>query len=68
MNRVTVCVIAQNEQQDLPRLLKSVEGIANEIVVVDTTTLEAVKHIPDAQLPWGIVTYPKAAGSLDQVE
>lgn len=35
MNRLTVCVIAQNEEQDLPRLLKSVEGIADEIVVVD---------------------------------
>ena len=35
MNRLTVCVIAQNEQADLPRLLKSVEGIADEIVVVD---------------------------------
>lgn len=35
MNRLTVCVIAQNEEEDLPRLLKSVEGIADEIVVVD---------------------------------
>lgn len=35
MNRLTVCVIAQNEEQDLPRLLKSVEGVADEIVVVD---------------------------------
>jgi YVTN family beta-propeller protein len=43
-------------------------GRSNEIVVVDATTLEAVKHIPDAQLPWGIVTYPKSPGSLDQPE
>lgn len=35
MNRLTVCVIAQNEQEDLPRLLKSVGDIADEIVVVD---------------------------------
>lgn len=35
MNRLTVCVITQNEQEDLPRLLKSVEGIADEVVVVD---------------------------------
>jgi len=36
MNRLSVCVIAQNEQENLPRLLKSVEGIADEVVVVDS--------------------------------
>jgi len=43
-------------------------GRSNEIIVIDAKTQEAVKHIPDAQLPWGIVTYPKAPGSLDAVE
>jgi glycosyltransferase involved in cell wall biosynthesis len=35
MNQLTICVVAQNEEHNLPRLLKSVEGIADEIVVVD---------------------------------
>ena len=43
-------------------------GRSNEVVVVDTQTLEPVKRIADSQLPWGIVTYPKAPGSIDRVE
>ncbi len=43
-------------------------GRSNEIVVIDAQSLELVKRIADGQLPWGIVTYPKAAGSVDQVE
>jgi YVTN family beta-propeller protein len=43
-------------------------GRSNEIVVIDTQTLEPVKRIADGQLPWGIVTYPKSAGSVDQAE
>jgi len=43
-------------------------GRSNEIVVIDAQTLELVKRIPDSQLPWGIVTYPKSAGSVDRVE
>src|SRR5579871_6905446 len=35
MNRISVCVVAQNEEENLPRLLKSVAGVADEIVVVD---------------------------------
>ena len=43
-------------------------GRSNEIVVVDAGTLEPVKRIPDTQMPWGIVTYPKSAGSVDAAE
>jgi DNA-binding beta-propeller fold protein YncE len=43
-------------------------GRSNEIVVVDADTLEPVKRIADTQLPWGIVTYPKSAGSVDRPE
>ena len=43
-------------------------GRSNEIVVIDAQTLEPVKRIADSQLPWGIVTYPKSAGSVDRVE
>ena len=35
MNRLTICIVAQNEEENLPRLLKSVQDIADEIVVVD---------------------------------
>lgn len=35
MNRLSVCLIAQNEQENLPRVLRSVQGIADEIIVVD---------------------------------
>ena len=43
-------------------------GRSNEVLVIDATSLEVVKHIPDDKLPWGIVTYPKAMGSLDRPE
>lgn len=43
-------------------------GRSNEVVVIDAKTLEPVKHIDDKKLPWGLVTYPKAFGSLDQPE
>jgi len=40
-------------------------GKSNEVVVIDANTLAPVKRIADKKLPWGIVTYPKAYGSLD---
>jgi YVTN family beta-propeller protein len=41
-------------------------GRSHEIVVIDAATLEPVKRIGDKKMPWGIVTYPKSVGSLDQ--
>ena len=35
MNQLTICIVAQNEQENLPRVLKSVQEVADEIVVVD---------------------------------
>src|SRR6516165_11065740 len=35
MNRLSVCIVAQNEEENLPRALKSVREIADEIVLVD---------------------------------
>ncbi len=40
-------------------------GKSDEILVIDTEKLEVTQHIEDKQLPWGIVTYPKSMGSLD---
>ncbi len=35
MNRLSICIIAQNEEHNLARLLHSVQHIADEIIVVD---------------------------------
>ena len=40
-------------------------GRSNEIVVIDVNKLEVTKRISDKVMPWGIVTYPKSMGSLD---
>lgn len=40
-------------------------GRSNDVVVIDAKTLQPVKRIEDKKMPWGIVTYPKAVGSLD---
>ena len=41
-------------------------GRSHEVVVIDAKQLEPVKRIKGKELPWGVVTYPKAWGSLDQ--
>jgi glycosyltransferase involved in cell wall biosynthesis len=48
MNRFSICVITLNEAHDLPRLLKSVEGLAEEIVVVDSGSTDATVEIAHA--------------------
>src|ERR1700688_2328070 len=45
MNRLSICIITLNEAHDLPRLLKSVEGLAEEIVVVDSGSTDATVEI-----------------------
>ena len=41
-------------------------GKSNEIVVIDANKLEVTTRIQDNEMPWGIVTYPKSMGSVDQ--
>ncbi len=41
-------------------------GKSNELLVIDANRLEVTKRISNRGLPWGIVTYPKAMGSLDR--
>ena len=41
-------------------------GRSHEVLVIDKEKLEVTKRIGDKDLPWGIVTYPKSVGSLDQ--
>jgi YVTN family beta-propeller protein len=43
-------------------------GRSDEVLVIDSDTLNITKRIPVAGIPWGIVTYPKAIGSLDQAK
>lgn len=40
-------------------------GRSNDVVVLDAASGKIVKRIAEKQMPWGIVTYPKAFGSLD---
>jgi YVTN family beta-propeller protein len=41
-------------------------GRSHEVLVIDANTLEVTKRIGDKDLPWGIVAYPRAVGSLDK--
>jgi YVTN family beta-propeller protein len=41
-------------------------GKSNEVVVIDANKLEVTKRITNFAMPWGIVTYPKAMGSIDR--
>ena len=40
-------------------------GKSHDLVVIDAKTYAVEKNIPGLSTPWGIVTYPKAMGSLD---
>jgi DNA-binding beta-propeller fold protein YncE len=41
-------------------------GKSNEVVVLDANSLQEVKRYPDFKTPWGVITWPKSVGSLDQ--
>jgi glycosyltransferase involved in cell wall biosynthesis len=45
MNHLSVCIVAQNEQENLPRLLRSLQGVADEIVVVDGGSIDRTQEI-----------------------
>lgn len=45
MNRLSACVITLNEEQNLPRLLASLSGLADEIVVVDAGSTDRTKQL-----------------------
>jgi YVTN family beta-propeller protein len=41
-------------------------GKSDAVYVIDAQKLEVTKQIGDKEMPWGVVTYPKAIGSLDK--
>jgi glycosyltransferase involved in cell wall biosynthesis len=45
MNRLSVCLITSNEEENLPRVLSSVKGVADEIVVVDCGSKDRTAEI-----------------------
>jgi glycosyltransferase involved in cell wall biosynthesis len=45
MNRFSVCLVAQNEQENLPRCLRSVQGLADEIIVVDGGSIDRTQEV-----------------------
>jgi glycosyltransferase involved in cell wall biosynthesis len=45
MNRVSACIITLNEAHNLPRALASLEGIVDEIVVVDSGSTDATEEV-----------------------
>jgi hypothetical protein len=45
MNHLSACLITFNEEENLPRVLDSVQGIADEIVVVDRESQDRTQEI-----------------------
>ena len=42
------------------------DWVAGEVLVFDANSYEKLKELPIKGMPWGVVTSPKAMGSLDQ--
>ena len=45
MNSLTACLITLNEEHNLPRALRSLNGVADEIVVVDSGSSDRTREI-----------------------
>jgi len=45
MNLLSACVITLNEERNLPRLLPSLRGVVDEIVVLDSGSTDKTEHI-----------------------
>jgi glycosyltransferase involved in cell wall biosynthesis len=45
MNRLSACIITQNEERNLPRLLASLRAVADEVIVVDSGSTDRTEAI-----------------------
>ncbi len=45
MNRLSLCMIVKNEQEMLPACLASVRGVVDEMIIVDTGSVDRTKEI-----------------------
>lgn len=58
MNTLSVCIIAKNEEKNLPRCLESIKGIADEVILVDTGSVDNTINIAEKynakiiKFPW----------------
>src|SRR5947199_10524821 len=48
MNRLSACLITLNEERNLPRALRSLEGVADEIIVVECGSQDRTQEIARA--------------------
>jgi glycosyltransferase involved in cell wall biosynthesis len=71
MNKLSVVIITFNEERNLERCLQSVQGVADEVVVVDSFSSDRTAHIAAQyntrfiQLPWqGYALSKNAANNL----
>ncbi len=58
MDTLSVCIIAKNEENNLLRCLESIKGIADEVILVDTGSVDKTISIAErynakvVELPW----------------
>lgn len=58
MNTLSVCIIAKNEEKNLLRCLESIKGIADEVILVDTGSVDNTISIAEkynarvVEFPW----------------
>ena len=51
MATISLCMIVKNEEATLPRCLESVQGLAEEIVIVDTGSSDRTREIARRYTP-----------------
>ena len=45
MNRISACLITYNEEHNLPRALASLAGVVDEIVIVDSGSIDHTEEV-----------------------